>query len=202
MCPPTQKGFTLVEVITTVAIFSLIVLVVGSFTYNVFWLNTHNTNNVNAVYEARSLLHTLANELRSASPSSLGAYPIEIAATSTLTFYADTNNDGLKERIRYFLADTTLKRGSITPSGSPLTYNPVNESFRTLVTGVRPATTTNLFQYYGSSYDGNDPPLSYGDVLSIRLVKITLRIQQSQAFNPSPVTAVTQVSLRNLKDNL
>ena len=87
----------------------------------------------------------------------------------------------------------------IIPSGSPLAYT-ATETITTLLSNV---TNASIFSYYNSSYDGTTAALTTPiDVSAVRLVKITATIDDDPARPPAPTTFTTQISLRNVKDNL
>jgi prepilin-type N-terminal cleavage/methylation domain-containing protein len=198
-----KKGFTLVETILTIFIFSLMMAAVTFFARNIFYLNNIASNTLSVEFETRKVLKPMANEIRSASPSSLGAYPLETLATSTFTFYSDLDGNGVKEKVRYFLSNGSLKKGVIIPTGSPLTYNSASEVITTVVHDVRNTATTSVFQYYDTDYDGTTAPLPSPVAISVvRLVKVSLVVDADPGRPLREKTVTTQVSLRNLKDNL
>lgn len=202
----TQKGFTLVELVVVIGILGLIMIGVTDFQRNVITFNKYADDSLSSAQDARTSLKIMVKELRTASPSSNGAYAIAQAATSTMTFFSDTDGDGLKEQIRYFIATTTpptLKRGSIKPTGSPATYSSNNETFSILAYNMKNGTSTALFEYYDNGYAGTSSPLTQPvTVTAIRLVKINLMIDADPNKSPAVRTYTSQVSLRNLKDNL
>ena len=75
-------------------------------------------------------MKTMVSEIRTASTANTGAYTIGLATDSALTFYSDTDNDGLKEKVRYFITGTTLQKGLTKPTGSPLSYNALMKKFQ------------------------------------------------------------------------
>ncbi|OHA21494.1 MAG: hypothetical protein A2849_03650 [Candidatus Taylorbacteria bacterium RIFCSPHIGHO2_01_FULL_51_15] len=197
-----ESGFSLVEVILSLGILALIGLAVFSFQKNVLSLNRLISGNLTSQAEARRALKDMSAEIRSASPSSLGAYALAQTSTSTLTFYSNIDADASVERVRYFIQGTTLKKGILKPSGTPLAYNPANETVRESIHNIGNGTTT-LFSYHDTNYDGTSPPLAEPINISVvRLVKITVLIERSTGTPQSPLTLTTQVSMRNLKDNL
>ena len=191
-----KNGFTLVEILFAMAIFVLIMVALSLFSKNL-WTNNDfvSAGLVNADTE-RQLLQTMVSEIRTANTANTGAYAISQATATSFTFYSDINNDGLEEEVRYFLNGTTLQKGVTEPTGSPLTYNLANEKISTLALSV-----TNLaFAFYDTNYDGTTAALTFPvNIPDIRLVKITVTMTQNRS--PSE-TFFTQVSLRNLKDNL
>lgn len=190
------------EILIVVAITAVIGVGVGKFSGNVFSFNRYFTKSLDVAGDARKVLRPMVNEIRSASPSSLGAYTIESAGVNEFIFFTDTDDNGVKERIRYYLSGTTLKKGVIVPTGNPYTYNTANETSTDLINNVRNGATP-VFKYYDSSYNGTNAALvSPFAVTSVRLVRIEVIIDEKVNVLPPPFSVVTQVSLRNLKDNL
>ncbi len=197
-----NNGFTLLEILITMVIFTAIMGVVTMFARDLFYYNSMFSSGLTSYDEARKVLQPISSEIRSASPSSLGSYPIETAGITAFTFFSDINSDGLKERIRYFLSGTTLMKGVIVPLGSPLQYLSNTEVLTEIVHNVRNGSTP-IFTYYDSSYNGSTSPLSQPvSILSVRLVMITLILEGDPNRQPAPITVTTEVSIRNLKDNL
>lgn len=198
----SKSGFTIIEILVSIFILTLIGLAVSSFAKDIFSLNRVTSDSLTAQDETRRALKTMSAEIRTASPSSLGAYALAQTATSSFTFYSNIDDDSLKERVRYFLDGTTLKKGIIKPSGTPLTYNPANEVVSELTHNVANA-TTSIFSYYDKNYDGTNQALIEPiDIATVRLVKITIVIDKDPQMPPGPMTLTTQISMRNLKDNL
>ncbi len=198
-----SKGFTLVEVVTTIVIMTSIMIAVSTFQFNVLNFNRSAGVALNNTQEVQSLMKTIARELRSMVPSSNGAYPIAVAATSTITFFADVDGDGLKDQIRYFVSTTTLYRGFIKPTGTPLSYVLANETIKILATGIRNSSTTPMFEYFTSTYAGTTTPMTYPlNIPTIRLIRSNLTIDTDPNKSPTVRTYTTQSALRNLKDNL
>ncbi len=196
-----NRGFTLVEIIIVVAIFALIGLAVGSFFSDTFSLQRLISGNLSASGDARRALKTMTAEIRTASPSSLGTYALSSAATSTFTFYSNIDTDALKERVRYYIDAGDLKKAVLKPSGNPLAYTGA-ETVSTLVHDIRNG-TTSLFSYYDETYTGSSTPLATGfEITDVRLVRIDIGIDSDPNQPPGPRWYTTQVSFRNLKDNL
>jgi prepilin-type N-terminal cleavage/methylation domain-containing protein len=198
-----KRAFTLVEVLTTVAIMTSIMVVVSLFQYNVLNYNRSAGVSLINVTEAQAIMKNIARELRSAEPGENGEYPLAVVATSTLTFFADLNADGRSEKIRYYIASSTLYRGIIVPTGIPAVYASAQETKKILTTGLRNSSTTPVFQYYPSSYSGTTTALTYPITISnIRLVRVDLQVDTDPNKSPIIRTYSTQIELRNLKDNL
>lgn len=197
-----KKGFSLVEIIIVIAISAAIFMAVFNFGQSIFSFNSSAQQNLSAQSDARRVLKNIVEELRGASSSSLGSYPIILAGTTTLTFFVNIDSDAYKEQIRYFLQNRELKRGIIKPSGSPLSYNPANEQVITLIRDINNGATP-IFEYFSSSYTGTSTPMVQPvQITMIRLVRITVKIEKDPNKSLGPLIVESQVSLRNLKDNL
>jgi hypothetical protein len=126
-----------------------------------------------------------------------------LASSTALTFYSDLDGNGVKEQVRYFMSGKSLKKGVIVPTGSPLVYNSGNEVVNTLVSDVVSSSTLPMFQYYSSAYDGTTSALVQPvTASSVRLIKINVIIDRDPGRAPSQIVTTSQVTLRNLKDNL
>ena len=197
-----NAGFSVIEILVVIFILTLIGIAVWTFQKNVFSLNSYIASSLDAQQEARKVFKALSAEIRSMSPSSVGSYPIAEASSTSFTFYSDIDNDGLKERIRYFLDGNAVKKGVLKPTGNPLVYNSINETVAEVIRDMANEATP-IFDYYDTNYDGTTAPLAQPvSAIAVRLVKITLIIDKNSLRPPAPITMTTQVSMRNLKDNL
>ncbi len=201
--PSLVSGFTLAELLISIAIIGLFTVTATTFQKDIFALNTVLQGNLNAQLDARHLVKVIVTELRKAGPSALGAYPVAIASSTGITFYSDVTNDGVRDKVRYFVSGNTVRRGVISPTGSPFTYVDANEKLTTIISGFVSSSTAPLFQYFTSSYAGTSSAMTIPiDIPSLRLVKVTVIIDKDPIRAPSIIVVTSQVSLRNLKDNL
>jgi len=196
-----QKGFSLIEIMVSLTIFLLVGVAIWSFQRNIFMLNDFIANDLDIQKEARKTFKQISSEIRSISQSSTGAYPIEVASPNSFIFYSDIDNDAIQERIHYFLSGNTLKKGVTKPSGAPLTYDTDNEVVIEVIHNI--IVGTPIFSYYDAEYDGTKPALTDPiDLLAIRLAKISITTDVDPNRPSAPFSITTQVSMRNLKDNL
>jgi len=199
-----KKGFSLIEFVVAIAIFVAIGTLVTLFGRDIFSFNSHIQSDLGVQFEGRRAIVRMTSEMREMSPSSLGAYPISAAATSSITFFSDIDNDALKEQIRYYVQGTAVMKSVIKPSGSPLTYSSGSAVVSTVVSRISNGTSTPVFSYYDDMYAGTTTPLSIpGSVSSIRLVNINMILPKvSSSGTTSAIYITSQVTPRNLKDNL
>lgn len=193
-----RPGLTLLELVIALGIAALVAVAVFGFQRDYFQLNRLVGGGLEREAEIRQVLKDFSAEVRSAQPSSLGAYPIETASSVSFAFFTDADGDALKERVRYFLAGTILKKGILKPTGNPLTYNPLSEVTRDRIPGVTgPA---QLFSYFDAAYDGTALPLAEPlDIPTIRMVRLTLDVDPNGSKPPGAVTYTTQATPRNLR---
>ena len=197
-----STGFSAIELLVTLAILTLIAATIGKFQTDVFSLYGTTRDSLTVQHDMREFIKTVVAELRTTQSSDLGGYPIEVASSTALTFYADITGDGTRERLRYFVSGTTLKKGVTSSSGMPLSYNSAEEKVSEVVHNLI-ATTTPLFSYYAAGYIPSLTPLPDPvNIVSIRLVKIRTAADVDPRRAPGIIFGSSAVSIRNLKDNL
>ena len=69
----SKSGFTIIEILVSIFILTLIGLAVSSFAKDIFSLNRITSDSLTAQDETRRALKTMSAEIRTASPSILGA---------------------------------------------------------------------------------------------------------------------------------
>src|SRR4051812_8798691 len=114
-----MRAFTLIELLVVIAITSLVGLTINSLITNFYRDNAYILEETTAIDSAHTGLRTSFQDLREASYGADGSYPIQNAATSTITFFSDINGDGTVEKIRLYVANGAFYRGVTEPAGSP-----------------------------------------------------------------------------------
>ncbi|MCX6764921.1 MAG: prepilin-type N-terminal cleavage/methylation domain-containing protein [Candidatus Nealsonbacteria bacterium] len=105
-----EKGFTLLETLIAISIFSIIFGAVAAGIVFFYSSYGYALNQTLASSDARMSIARMEREIRSAAPSEDGAYILEKAADKELIFYSDIDGDGKTERVRYFLS--TINSGT------------------------------------------------------------------------------------------
>ncbi|MBI3963496.1 MAG: prepilin-type N-terminal cleavage/methylation domain-containing protein [Candidatus Kerfeldbacteria bacterium] len=196
-----RSGLTLIEILVGIFILMLVGGAVWAFQTDVFSLQSTLTQDLGIQGEARKVFATASAQIRSAAPSSTGAYALAQATAASLTFYSNIDGDAPIERVRYFLDGTTLKKGILKPTGAPLAYDPTDEVVTDVLHDMRNGATP-VFTYYDATYDGTTDPLTEPvDIPSVRLIKIVAMIDHDPSRPPDARTIATQVMMRNMKDN-
>ena len=197
-----NRGISLIEVLVAIGIFAMMIIgVVALFNFS-FRANKIVWEQLSTQNEGRKIVQDFVNELRSATYSSIGSYPLEKASTTEIIFYSNIDTDSYREKIRYFLSGSVLNKGVIKPTGAPLVYNSGNEVITEVVHDVF-NTTTPLFYYYSQNYGYTsstplDQPVSLTDV---RMVSFVLELEEDPRASPLPFHIESKTTIRNLKDN-
>jgi prepilin-type N-terminal cleavage/methylation domain-containing protein len=204
MRTPTQRGFSLVEILIVVAIASAIVFVVSGLGSNTNVLNTLVDQELQSKANVDQALQVMTTQVRSATQSANGSYPIASAGASTFIFYTNGGNSGVVERVRYFLSSSTIFAGTIQPTGTPAVYPTSSEAITDMIDNVSVPASTSLFLYYNDSYAGSTSSAmtSTADVTPIRLVGISFSVTASSSQTPAPQYFSRFVDIRNLRDQL
>ncbi|MBI2618075.1 type II secretion system protein [Candidatus Kaiserbacteria bacterium] len=150
--PHTIKGFTLIETVVALSVFTVIL---GSFVGSISFFyrsNAHALEQAFAVNSARKGIEQMMKDVRKAAYSDEGSYPVIAIADDAFSFYSNVDTDSYVEKVRYFLDDTNLKKGIVNSSGSPLIYDDGTEEVFILSDNVRnDAQSVVLFSYYNAS---------------------------------------------------
>lgn len=198
-----KKGFTLVEILVAMSLFTGLFVLLINFQKDIFTNNIFIQNSLVAESEARGTLKRIIAELRAASPSNNGLYPLAATDKNNIIFFSDIDKDGLREQVHYFVATSSLWRGVIKPTGSPYVYLDTNESLSVVVRNIVNSTSTPVFNFFDDTYSGTSSPLAWPvSVSDVRLVSITIMIDADPIRSPATMTFSSQVMIRNLKDNL
>lgn len=193
-------GFTLIELLVAFVVMGIIFFVTTMFAADISEYTALFREALEVQQEVQLTLREVIPEVRAMSPSGNGAYAIRAAASSSFSFYTDTDNNGIVEAVRYFLLGTTLRKGIITPTGSPLVYNPATEVTYDVVHNMV-VSTSSVFLYYDGAYTGTEAPLPFPvNIASIRMVKITLSAREPG--QNAPITISIRLTPRNLRTNL
>lgn len=200
-----QKGFSIVEVITTIFVFSAVIAALSFFILKSYQTYSYNLQQIVAIEEARRGVETMVKEIREARYGDDGAYPIAEAGDNRFIFFSDIDKDVSVERVRYFLAGTNFKKGVVEPSGDPPGYILANEVVHTLSASVRNSTSSPVFTYYNGDWPGdqiNNPLPTLTRLTDTKLMHVYLKINVDPNRPPDDFELESDTQIRNLKTNL
>lgn len=198
-----NSGFTLIEVIISVALFSIVMLGVVLLVTSIFVDSNKQSRSLSNSDQARKLSFQLVKELRNSVYANTGAYPLAAADNTQLTFYSNVDGGSDVERIRYYVNGGRLYRGLLKPTGNPLTYVTANETSRVVQDDVMNSANP-IFYYYNENYDGVTgsaltQPVSLAQV---RFVRLNLEVRTRTGSATDYFTVTAGGTIRGLKTNL
>jgi hypothetical protein len=97
------------------------------------------------------------------------------------------------------LDGSEFKIGVTQPQGiaPDITYLEANENIELIIEDV--VNTELLFKYYNSNNEELNQPV---DPANVRMISLTIRLDQNTGAPPEPIEETTTINLRNMKDNL
>jgi prepilin-type N-terminal cleavage/methylation domain-containing protein len=195
-------GFTLIEVIVAIGIFTLIIMGVTELVSGILVKSNQQGNLLVTNNSARQLIFVFSKELRNVTTAVTGAYALADVSNQQLIFFTDTGTS--INRVRYYIQNGALYKGLTKPSGNPPIYNLGSEA-NTLVQKDVANGASPLFYYYDGNYNGTPgsflaQPVNPTTVKFIRMNLIIYKKLNAKATGTYTVTA--SGTIRNLKTNL
>jgi len=195
-------GLTIIEMIVYLSIFSIIMLAVIFSVASFYKYNAYGLEQSQAVDSARRGIDPAINNIREATYSDEGAYPIISASPNSFSFYSDIDGDNNIEKVRLYLdvSDNTFKKGITKSAGNPLTYSGQPETLITLADNVRNIEQgVDIFKYYDNT---GAEVVNLANISSITFVTMSVVVNVNPARAPNDFTLRASAALRNLKSNL
>lgn len=191
-----NHGMTLIETVVWIAITLSAMLAITTSVQYFYRTNSYTVEQASAITSAQRGIESMVKTIREAAYASDGAYPIISLATSSISFYADIDDDPFIERLRFFIQNGALYRGLIDPTGDPPVYtNP--ESISQISEYVRNVEqSTDVFRYY--DLDG-DLMTDLSDITELRFVETTVVVNINPNRMPNQFTLRSTAALRNLR---
>lgn len=194
------KGFTIIEMLVVISIFTLIMTAISSSILYFYRSNKIILEQAYAINSARKGIEFMVRDIKETVYSDEGAYPIISMDANSFYFYSDIDRDDSVERVRYFIDGTNLKKGLTEASGDPPEYLDANES-----TSVVSDSTRNIeqgisvFEYF----DAQGVEITdYNNISEVAFVKVNLVVNINANRLPDEFSLRSSATLRNLKTNL
>lgn len=195
---------TMIEMMVAIAI---MLIAMQGFTF--LFIRTFETNKFIleaglASAAASRATNNVVIQLRGIQQADNGDYPIESADDFDLEVYADYDDDGVIERVHYYLdldADQ-FKVGLTNPTaGTPVSYPAGDETVLTLTNYVVNESNDPVFYYYNDDYPGdttNNPLSTPTSVGNIQLIRVHFLVNIDPVRAPNNINIESFVDLRNL----
>jgi prepilin-type N-terminal cleavage/methylation domain-containing protein len=191
-----QRGMTLVELLVTLAILSVVNIAIMTLIQSFYKNNNYLIEETSALANARRGVSDAIIALRETSYGDDGSYPIAVAATSTVTLYANINSTATVERVKYILIKGVLYKTVTTASGNPPVYPATAQSTSTIATNVRNTDATPIFTYYDNA--GTQLSTTSTNVAAISSVKVQLLVDLNPNRAPNVFILSQSATLRNI----
>jgi prepilin-type N-terminal cleavage/methylation domain-containing protein len=210
----SRQGFTLVELVVTVAIASLLMGAMLGLYYGVIRSVADTQNRMINQDDARTAINQLSRYVRMASSSASNLTSITdaiaLAQPQELVFFADIDGDGEADKVRYHLSGTTMKMATSAPDMS--TYPPSYPAYTTdgviVMNGIQNGATA-MFTYYQTNpaYTSTTDavhdtltvmtnPTSATDLAKIVAVGLTVYVNEHPQLSKGSVKLDTLVQIR------
>jgi len=190
------------ELVVVIGIFSIISI-------GVAWLLIRSNRDTLIIWEqlttqsdGRKVLEQVVDDVRRAEISSVGSFPLVSTGEYNLTFYANIDDDLLREKVHYWIDGTTLKKGVLKPSGEPLAYTGNENVVEIAHSVVNQEKSVPVFLYFDESYSGSESELVQPvSVTNVHVIRVQLELEKDPTETPVPLHVESTVHVRNLKTN-
>lgn len=194
-----KSGFTFIETIIFVSIFSVALGAIVSSILFVYKGQRYNLQVASATYEARKGIEQTIRDLREASYSDIGSYPIISASSSFINFYSDIDKDSKIEQVKYYLDGDKLKKDETEAVGNPPEYKQENTHSMVVAKNVRNnPLSVPLFTFFDKS--GNEMT-NLSKITDIAFIKMRVIINLDPVHKPDDFEIRSSAALRNIIGN-
>jgi type II secretory pathway pseudopilin PulG len=192
---PRQAGFTLVQVVVSIAIFAMLLLAMNRLFSSLYREQRISVGILERMNNANRVLAIMGEELRPAHRSKAGDYLLSVAEPYNLVFFSDIDADGEMEKVRYYLEGAELKKTVVEPGVLPY-YSASGTT--TVVSSQIVSGATPIFTYYDANYIGTGSALASPVFpTDVRIVGIYLELDNPDSLSAANLTVSTKVRLRN-----
>lgn len=201
-----KKAFTLIEVLVTLAIFSILAagavwFIIGSSRDGaVIWEQLFTQS------QGKKTVEHVISYVRKAETSSVGAYTLVTTTPYDLVFYANVDSDSLIEKVEFFINEENILKQTITKPSSTASSNIYENGTSNTVSLADNVTNladgVPIFLYYNEDYTGSQAELSGNFRLTdVRVIKIQLELEKDPNKSPVPLHIEGSVLIRSTKTN-
>ncbi len=158
-----KKGFTLIEVMMTIMVFTILSGAIFSFVTMLYRAQEILFTQSEVVEEARRGMALMVGEMREANVGEDGSYVISRADDHEIVFYSDVSDNGKTEKIRYYINPAG---GRIGTEIRTCTSFEAGGSCQVLFSGFLENDLKNATLSVSVEGDLDHPAREYADVLS------------------------------------
>ncbi len=187
-----QKGVTALEVIISIAVFAVVFVAVTASVIFSLKSQQHSLESAEILSNARAPLLEIIKDIREASYSDIGDYPINSISSSSVVFFADIDRDANIEKVKYFLSGDSIYKQSTEATGTPLAYPDFGDP-KLLAVGVKNSQQNEpLFRFYDKNGSTTE------NILDIASVEVNIWVDINPQRAPFIYNLKALATLRNL----
>ena len=195
----TEKGFTLVEMMVVVAIYTLVMFAVMQSIGVFYRYNAYSLAQAQQVNQARRGMDVIIRDIREMTFADDGTFPLAVMEPHRIGFYSDIDRDNSVEYVEIELASTTLEKRIYNAAGNPPVYDAVADEIHTLSTFVQNFDqSTSTFFYFNSEGALATATTTVTDVV---YVEAQIIVNIDPVRDPGEFMLRSSAALRNLKEN-
>jgi len=196
-----KAGMTLLEAVIAIGIYTMLTIAISAAITSFYKTNFYTMEQADEIENARRGMTQWNRDAKEMTTAEDGTYPLAVILPNRFGYYSDTDQDNSVEYVEYVLTDTTLRKLSYNPIGTPAVYNlatpDVTEVLSLFVRNIDQGIPT--FTYFDAL--GN-PLTAASPVLNVRYIRATIIVNIDPARSPGEFMLRSSIAPRNLKDNL
>lgn len=197
----STRGFTLVEMMVVIGIFTIVMLALTQSILTFYRHNAYSIAQAAQIDNARKGMDSLIRDVREMTFADNGTFPLVVMTPHKIGFYSDIDRDNSVEYVEYEVSTTTrLTKRVYGAVGSPPVYSTTPEATYLLsnfVQNLNQATST--FYFYNSA---GALATATSSVTDIVYVGAQIIVNVDPVRDPGQFMLRSAAALRNLKDNL
>lgn len=193
-------GYTLVETIVVIALFSLIMLTIFTLILSFYRQNDYAVQQSAAIQNARIAVTTLVKDLREATVSESGSYPLVQLSPNSIRFYSDIDRDEAVEQVHYYInSQFQLVKESVDPIGSPALYNSTPTTTYVANHIRNDFMNIDIFRYFDAT---GTEITNLNDADAVRFIEVNLVVNVDPIRQPEEFVLRSSAFIRNLRPTL
>ncbi len=193
---------TLVELLVSVALFTLLMFVVTTGIQQMYTYNAYTFAQAYQVQNARLGMQAFIRDVREMTFADNGTFPLAVMEADRIGFYSDIDRDDSVEYVEFaYDAPTTVVKYIYNATGSPPTYDTSTpDETITLSRYVQnDLQSTSTFFYYDASGGAVTNPSNITDV---RYIEAQIIVNIDPVRDPGQFMLRSSAALRNVQENI
>ena len=191
-------GFTLIEMIVVISLFTIVSLIITDGIVTFYKMNGYAMAQSYQVSHARQGLNQLVQDFREMTFADDGTFPLAVMSNNKVGFYSDIDRDASVEYIEYELSSTTLYKRIYNATGTPPVYRTTPDATTTVSEYVQNKIQNYpIFVYYDESGHAATGTTTITD---IRYIAVNLIVNIDPVRDPGEFSLRSSAALRNLKN--